>query len=193
MAKARKQRQSLEIIKAQTGIQQELIDSLENMPTQEIRPLALMQWAKNFFKRSKELGHSKEETAEWVKVYAERGNWSQPQISKVLLDNGVRERSERSDLNSSRIKHFRPVTYIATFKRIVRGHTGLKELDISQLTPRQLVEKAEKNLREIVTRMDDASLREYPKQMAYLQALFTRMDEMIEQKKSVIRHGEISR
>jgi hypothetical protein len=40
------------------------------------------------FKKGRELKYNEQEIAGWVRAYARERNWSEPQISAALVDNG---------------------------------------------------------------------------------------------------------
>jgi hypothetical protein len=78
-----------DMINADTSISKEMKGLLNANPSQNDHPYQLMRWAKQLFKRSRELGHDDEEIAAWIEVYAlsRKGNWSKKQVANIISCN----------------------------------------------------------------------------------------------------------
>ena len=88
--KTKKQKWTIETIKASTSFEKELKILLDECPTQAVRSIALTEWTRKVIQLMKKLRHTQEEIIGCVKTYAKKGNWSQPQISHVLIENGIK-------------------------------------------------------------------------------------------------------
>jgi hypothetical protein len=164
-------------IKADESVPGELKRQLDRLQSVDRTPLA--RWARESFRVGRMLKFSTERIAEMVESYAEDRGYAQSWIDKVLRENGAYV----YDTTGKYERAFTPVNYIVTMKGMIRGLSGLKQIDIATIeSQKELSEKARPTIIKHVARMGESELREYPRQITNLIAVLKLLDSAIQEK-----------
>lgn len=174
---------ALEQIKSSTKLPEIYKSQLDKCPITDLRPAALMQWARKTFAIGRENGVPDNEIVSNVKAYAMEGNWSERQTYKVIEANDATTYERYSGGKS-----VQKTVYLSlgTFKKIAMHFSGLDdERDMIQQehSPQRIVRLSDSRLREWTSGMSDVDLQEMPKYIKIVIAQFEEALKMIDREK----------
>lgn len=171
--------------------------ALEGLEMQDLRPVALTEWARTVFAEGRTSECNDVEICEWIKTYAADRAYSKKQISHVLKLNGV-VRQEQGHFKSRSGSESRGQigNWLPTFKDVCLEFTGASETDImnGQYSPKQAVKLARHNILDWVTATEEAELKANLRWINIVRELLDTMAKEIEEKlKARVKYGKIER
>jgi hypothetical protein len=74
------------MIRADTSVPREIVDMLDEMPIQDLRPPNFTTWGLDVYKTGLEFGHDESKIMKWIRVFAREKGFAPSQIDALIYD-----------------------------------------------------------------------------------------------------------